>query len=616
MKRVLLILTLIFAFSNVFAGNGNEVVEFKSKIGFINNEDKIANHEFLENGKKILIIGQKNLQLWDVENTKLLISVPHQIGQFAPSSFVTTYLLLGIPRILNWRPFLVDPQGKWIITIEKVGTNPARSAIVRNLQDLKQIAVLDLPAVSTDYVALDDNKNELLTFGTSFKNAAFATWDKEKFTSKDIVSVQEYKWHQKIRDDRKILVGSGDTKTAWTGINSKQGDTLTLRDVKTGAIEKEFTAKNLKPETSYQETTVSADEKYLIAKRTDRIFVWDIDGDGSPRFEVSNPDPKGSFSFKEIRDMKYIVVKVDEQLRVYDIAGNGTPMLAVSPQNPKEDLDFVKIVKDRFILVYADGKLRVYDSQGSAALKFEIVSDTPEDSIYFCGATGDGKYIAVRDDRKVSVFELSGDGKPLYEIVRQSEKERFPTVKIIEDKNLLVVARVNRSEKKEPKTEFYEIKSGKLAFDAAFAAGYDLRFTPDGKYVYQTELGSFSVWNIAARRLLFIPLDVYYPETDPSKNPAAYWERSENTEYADFSPDYRYILRHGDDVTEVYETESGNVVKTLFDPAKVKYNKQNKVKKSGLGEAGWVKNGKYVFAFEPENMLSSTNTVSFWEVKK
>ena len=41
-----------------------------------------------------------------------------------------------------------------------------------------------------------------------------------------------------------MLVGSGDTKILWTAI-TKEGDNLTLRDVKTGAVEKEFTAKEI-----------------------------------------------------------------------------------------------------------------------------------------------------------------------------------------------------------------------------------------------------------------------------------------------------------------------------------------------------------------------------------
>ncbi|HEX8247941.1 MAG TPA: WD40 repeat domain-containing protein [Pyrinomonadaceae bacterium] len=620
-KFSIIIIIIICAVNFVFAQTDGEVLEFKSKIGFTGGEDKIVEHKFLENGKKLLIIGEKNLQIWDVENAKLLNSAAHQIPQFAPRGFVSTFLLLGVPRLLDWRPFLVDEGGRWLITVEKIGTNPLRSAVVRDLQNLKQIAVLDLPSVSTEYVSFDENKNEILTFGVTDKTGAFASWDKDKFTAKEAVSIREYKWHQKIRNDEKMIVGSGDTKVTWSalGLNGKQGDVLTLRDAKTGATEREYTAKNLKPETAYQETTISADEKFLISKRDDRVFVWEIDGSGGqPKFEISNPNPKGSFSFKEIIDRKYIIVKIDEQLRIYDIRGNGAPRLEVLQQNPKEDIDFVQIFGDRFAVVEVDSKLRLYDMRANNMPLLEIASDNPKDTVEFQGVTEDGKYIVVRDDRKVSVFEVSGGEKPVYEIIRQSEKERFPAVKFLNEKNLLMVTRVNRAEKKEPKTEFYDIASGKLVFDAAFEAGYDLKFTRDGKYLYETELGSFSVWNVAARRFYALGLETYTPSyTYDANNPNYLADSPRNTEYVAFSPDYRYILRYDGDVTAVFETETGKQLQTIFNPEKVKYDKQNRIKKSGLGKAGWVwtSNGKYVYAFDSSGIFSS-KTVSFWEVKK
>ncbi|MDQ3801824.1 MAG: WD40 repeat domain-containing protein [Acidobacteriota bacterium] len=616
MKKLSIILIIICAVNFVFAQNDGEVLQFKSKIGFTAGEDKIVGHQFLENGRKLLIIGEKNLQVWDVENGKLLHSVSHQIPQFASRGFISTYLFMGLPRLLDWRPFVIDEAGRWIITVEKTGANPLRSAVVRDLQNLKQIAVMELPNVSTEYISFDENKNEILTFGVTDKTGAFASWDKDRFTAKEVVTIREYKWHHKIRSDEKMIVGSGDTKVTWSalGLNGKQGDTLTLRDVKTGAIEKEYAAKNLKPETAYQETAVSADEKFLISKRDDRVFVWEIDGDGQPKFEISQPNPKGSFSFKGFFERKYIVAKIDEHLRIYDIAGNGAPRLEVLQQNPKEDLDFVQILSNRFVVVEADSKLRVYDLQGNNTPKLEIVSENPKDTVEFRGATEDGKYIAVRDDRKVSVFDLSGGEKPIYEIVRQSEKERFPTVKFLNDKNLLVVARVNRAEKKEPKTEFYDIQSGKMVFDAAFEAGDDLKFTADGRYLYETELGSFSVWNVAARRFYALGLETYTPSYD-ADNPNYLADTPRNTEYVVFSPDYRYILRYDGDVTAVFETETGKLLQAIFNPEKVKYDKQNRVKKSGLGKAGWINNGKYVYAFDSSYIFNS-KTVSFWEVKK
>jgi hypothetical protein len=142
-----------------------------------------------------------------------------------------------------------------------------------------------------------------------------------------------------------------------------------------------------------------------------------------------------------------------------------------------------------------------------------------------------------------------------------------------------------------------------------------MKFTPDGKYIYQTELGAFSVWNLAARRFFAVPLDTYTPSYDP--NSMSYsTETAYNTERAEFSPDYRYILRYGDDVTAVFETETGKQVQVIFDPEKVKYDKQNKIKKSGLGDAGWINNGKYVYALEPGSILRNSKTVSLWQVKK
>ena len=212
MKRFLVVLMLLFAVGAVFGANDADVLEFRTKIGFINGEDKIIEHQFLENGTKLLLIGEKNLQLWDVENAKLINSLPQSIAQFTRRGFVSSYLLLGLPRAFDWRPFIVEPHGKWIITVEKVGTNQFRSAVVRDLQTLKQLAVLDLQNVSTDYVTYDEPKGEIMTIGIGNPDAAFASWHESDFSRKDLVAVKDYKWHTMIRDEQKVLVGSGDTK--------------------------------------------------------------------------------------------------------------------------------------------------------------------------------------------------------------------------------------------------------------------------------------------------------------------------------------------------------------------------------------------------------------------
>lgn len=61
-----------------------EVLKFKVKIGSTGLEDRIIECRFLENDRRILLIGAKNLQICDIENAGLPNSVPHDIPQFAP----------------------------------------------------------------------------------------------------------------------------------------------------------------------------------------------------------------------------------------------------------------------------------------------------------------------------------------------------------------------------------------------------------------------------------------------------------------------------------------------------------------------------------------------------
>ncbi len=575
MKKVLVILTLIFAVNIAFAFAEGEPLEFKAKVGFIQSEDKIVEHKFLDGGKKLLIIGRKNLQVWDVETAKLINSAPHKIAQFAPKGFVSNYLLLGLPEILSWRSYVVEPSGKWIVTIEKTGDDKPKVAIVRDLQTVKQIATLELPNnISVDYITFDERKNEIVTFGQTDNNAAFANWDVENFKLKRVIPIEFYKWHQFIRGEEKMIVGAGDTKMAWTVATGKQGATLSLRDVKTGAIEKEFTAPNLEPKTTYLHATVSADEKYLMAKRNDRIIVWEIAGNGAPKYEIAKSDPKENFDFVRVIGGKIIVVAVGEKLRFYEFGGSGAP-------------------------------------------KFELAAEKAGDTVEVLTATNDGRFFVVGEDTKISVFETAGGGKPLYEIRKDSEKERFSTVNFTDVGNYLVVGRTNRSEKKPERTEFYDVESGKLAFDIPMVVSSDMRFTRDRKFLLTELLGATSVWNFSEKRAFHIPLEVDQPSmTTDSLQYGTTTAEPYNSEYTALSPNEKFILRYGEKIVSVFDIETGKEVQVIFDPQKVKYDKQNKIKKSGYTEAGWTEDGKYLYAFSQSGFFYEYDTISLWRVSK
>jgi len=557
---------LLFSLS-VFAGSDAEVLKYNAKIGFVNGEDTIETYKFLEDGKKIFLLGDKNLQIWDVATGKLLHSVENPSWKFSPYEFFfSSYISFNVPYFENWKNYALESNGKWIITTEKTGGNKLKSAVVRDLKDLKQIKVFDLPGFSIESVYLDEPKEEIYGFAKGADlDVVILVWDKETFQLKKSFAVDVYKWHQFIKNGEKAIVGSGDSKSLWSGVNLKHGDTLTLRDTKTGAIEKEFTAENLKPRTPFQQTTLTKDEKFLISTRDDRAFIWETGGDGKPRFEISAKYRKDDNKFRGLIGDKYIAEWAGKGFRIYDIEGNGTP-------------------------------------------KFEVASDTPNDSVHLFDKTNDGKYIVVADDRKISVVETAGNGKPIFEITRDSEKERFYVIKFLEEKNYLVVTRVNESEKKPDKTELYDFKTGKLLQTLPVHFGSNVKFTPDEKYLYDVEYGKLTVWNFAANISYKIPLNVVsYDSRDETG--LLFYDASLNTERTSISPDGKFILESGNEIVTLYDIENGKEIQKLFDPEKADFSKKTgKLKNGEVSEAFWSNDGKFIYA-----QSWNSKTFSFWK---
>lgn len=561
----------MFCFVNVNA----ETLQFKAKIGFDKDQDAIVSYKFLDNGKKVLIIGQRYLQFWDVENAKLLKSIPHNMTSLGNRGFFNS-IFLAIAQKTYWNPFFLDQNNSLMISTEKTSDGKTTSAMVWDLDTAKQLAILNLPkSISTDDVFVDREKNEIITRGQGEINSVFAIWDSQTYKLKSSISIDNYYWHKLLRNNEKIVVGSGDTKILWN-TTGKNGLNLNLRDMKTGAIEKEFTADGLLPKTSYLQTLVSKDERYLLSIRDKRIFIWDINESTKPKFEVSARNPTEKVEFIDLIDNN-LVVSVNKKLVVYDLAGDGKP-------------------------------------------KYELTSERNNDSVKLTDKTSDGRFIAVSDDTKVSVIEIAGTGKPIFEIVRTTEKERLKSVQFMNDENYLVVSRVNKSEKKLEKTEFYDLQTGNIKLEFPGTLEYFPKFIQGQKFLISR--GFFSdtiIWNMLAKTSFTIRLKTYTP---PSQTPEenvlnpTYDDSIKQIEFTSVSPDEKSILKYGGDLVTIFDIETGKEIQTIFNPEKVKYDKENKVKKSGLNDAGWSADGKYVYAFGLRGFFGYRETMSLWSVSK
>lgn len=534
-------------------------VTFDKAIGFANGEDKIESYLFFDSGRKVVLFGKKQLQIWDIGEGKLINSTPHNIDRFAPVG-----ILEGLVKmwVMDWAPMLIDPNGKWLMTLEKQKGSKIRTGVFRSLSDAKEVARIETPNMSIDRASFSEDKTEIKTYGKSDDVAVFAVWDANDLSLKRSITIKDYDWHQDISGLR-MIVGDGGTNSIWFW--SKQGNRLTLRDARTGAIERTYSAQGIDPKSSYYNTTVSSDERFLLSVRDGRVLVWEVAGDGKPIYEVAENKETG-LNFLRTIGSDHFAMMQGKSLQIYAIAGDGKPLYTLS-------------------------------------------SDDPNDTTEVADVTEIGEYIAVVDDTSVALIKTDSAGTPILKINHTNSNERFRPVGFVKNDGFLVVGRHNRTDKWPAKTQIYGL-DGKLVYDLEFLIDGKVMLSPDEKYLYAEYLGASAAMNIPENKSLYIPVDTVTPSSTDSEGVTTYGDQ-ENVEWTTPEPSLRFILKHRGDVTAVYDADAGKEVQVLFDPARVKYDKNHKVKKSRLDDAFWAEDHSYIYALDDKR-----NKMMFWTVQE
>jgi hypothetical protein len=265
MKCIWLMLLLVFTINAQ-----TTPLKFKAKIGFVNSEDKFERYKFIEDGKKAVFVGKNNIQIWDVENLKPLNNLSFTPTKYDYTLPVQKILLLGLIK-LEWETVEVDPNGRWFVSFE--GEKAEKRAIVRDLYNGKQLAILQMPA-NTDIISVGNDEISLVSKADKDSDETkIGYWDGETLQAKGIISIKDYRFHRRIPGSNKVLVGFGKTRRTWLGPISEKSAQMAIFDLKTGTIEKEFTAPNLLADDFYYEPQITKDQKYLVAKRDKRAFV-------------------------------------------------------------------------------------------------------------------------------------------------------------------------------------------------------------------------------------------------------------------------------------------------------------------------------------------------------
>ena len=564
MKKLQIVFLFLMVYLPVFAQvpvsqPQKHFVKFKAKIGFLNNEDRIKSHQFSEDGRQLIIVGLQNIQVWDTQSGKLLSSVPYSVKEYPVFSKLTAVLTFGLSTLIKFEKIENSPEANYFVAVE--GGKDDRTVAVRQIETGKQIATLQLP-FPTDSISFE--KTLIVTSGEKKDETRIGFWDNVDFHAKGMLSVDEYKWHRFLKNEEKILLGSGYTKFALFGYG-KQGNKFEIRDIKTGRVEKEFTAPDLNPEDYYHETEFTPDEKFMMSRRDKRIFVWEIDGADTPRYIIAPEMPKGDVDLERVINQQYIVAKVDKKLRIYDFGGDGRP-------------------------------------------KQEFVSSDPKKTPEFLGNSEDGKYFALRNDDKVSFYEMDGNGQPFSE-VSLLDKEGNATRCIGGDYCIL---KNKRQKGEKHRTYLYNIKTGKVDFEIPVEFGSSARFIPSKQSIYELNTGSFFVWNIPENRSFTIGIATH--TNTCQTNDINCTQTTYNSEKILTSPNEKFFLKYEDNYTALYDADTGDLAQELFDPRWVTYTKKGKIKYSGFKTAQFSKDGKQLFTLAGAKKAGESQTVTIWDL--
>lgn len=289
--RILKFFSLVLILSCAsFAQVAPEILQFKARIGFSQNDERIIAWKFFEGDDKLVIVGRKSVQFWDVPNAKLLQSFAHEIPNPDKGN-----LSVGI-----------SPNGQSAI-LYGFGKDKGQEASVWNLQTGKQIAVLkSLANKSIRRAFWSDNGQTLITLSnlSSFdsKSTEVIFWNTADFKNPKSIVKDNLMWFYLSRDGEKFALATASKNEGYTQVwNTKTAEIV----------------QNIPVVLEFSNNYVSPDEKFFGASKNGKVSIWEFGGSGLPKYEIASNEKNYSLRFPGFSfDGKYLFVT---QYKGFDI---------------------------------------------------------------------------------------------------------------------------------------------------------------------------------------------------------------------------------------------------------------------------------------------------------
>ena len=298
------------------------IVQFKDNLGLEDSLEFIIWHKYLADENKLLLLGDKTLQLLDVANAKLIESRPVTLP---------TLEARGGYDISEW---VISPDGHKLLI---VGHPEARDgakqlAWVWDLQTGKRLAVLDQAPDDIRSGLWSKNGKTLVTFDVHdfdryITKLQVSFWDGETFAYRNSISVDNLTWWYLSNDGTRFFAASGKAKSIFglKYVSDARAGVINAWDTSTGQIEKTIAMNvgDFAPRT--KKITVSPDERFLVFAQKNKaneaeskLLVWELNGSVAPKYEIK-PQPKIDNSRVVFSpDSKYFALDVGKNLQIYE----------------------------------------------------------------------------------------------------------------------------------------------------------------------------------------------------------------------------------------------------------------------------------------------------------
>jgi WD40 repeat protein len=150
--------------------NQNNFLQFKARIGFEDEKERIVAKRFSEDGTRLTLVGLKTIQTWDVASAKLIESHPHEIVRL--DKLFGTYYEFSPDgkKIITLDVFRLSPQGKLLLNFR------SNAFVVRDLktgtilQTIERKQDKNLMDVAKENVDWDIKDRYALTTGEDHKS--------------------------------------------------------------------------------------------------------------------------------------------------------------------------------------------------------------------------------------------------------------------------------------------------------------------------------------------------------------------------------------------------------------------------------------------------------------